>query len=56
MFQTKATNNPNNDDTQDDTQDSSPTYFSQQTSIITVQKRTRRAVASRAPTKKIRTT
>jgi hypothetical protein len=37
MFQTKATNNPIDNETQDDTQHSSSTYFSQQTSTITVQ-------------------
>ena len=55
MFQIKSTNNPVDDETQDDTQKSSSTYFSQQVSTITVRKRTQRAVAIRAPTKKIRT-
>jgi hypothetical protein len=55
MFQTKAKNNPIDNETQHSTQDSSSTYFSHQTSTITVQKRTQRTVASRAPTKKIRT-
>jgi hypothetical protein len=55
MFQTKVTNNPIIDETQDNTQDSSSIYFEQQTSIITEQKRTRRAAFSHATTKKIRT-
>jgi hypothetical protein len=55
MFQNKVTNNSIGNETQDDTQDSSSTYFSQQTSTITVQKRTQREVASRASTKRIRT-
>ena len=52
MFQIKSTNNPVDDETQDDTQKSSSTYFSQHVSTITVRKRTQRAVANRAPTKK----
>jgi hypothetical protein len=55
MFQIKSTNNPGDNETHNVTQNSSSTYFSQQMSTITVQKRTQRVVANHASTKKIRT-
>jgi hypothetical protein len=55
IIHTSVTNSTINNETPANTQDSISNYFSEQTSTITVQKRTRRAAASTTTTKKIRT-